>query len=124
MGRSNLVPHQIEIAGEKPKRSGVRPLNPTFREEVEKQLKLLQDNDMIEPSNSKFACPVVMVRKNDESYRFCCDFKNLNSVTRHDVYPLPRIDEIFSTLTVAKVFSSVDMKSGYFPMFHGTGGCS
>ena len=69
---------------------------------------------MIEPSKSEFACPVVMLRKKDGSYRFCCNFRNLNSITRRDVYPLPRIDEILSTLTGAKVFSSVDMKSGFF----------
>ena len=106
------MPHTIEIVGEKPRRSGVRPLNPTLRKEVEKQLKILQENDMIEPSKSEFACPVAMVRKKDGSYRFCCDLRNLNSVTRRDVYLLPRIDEILSTLTGAKVFSSVDMKSG------------
>ena len=114
IGRSNLVPHTIKIVGEKPRRSGVRPLNPTLREEEEKQSKILQENDMIKPSKIEFACPVVMVRKKDRSYRFCCDFRNLNSVTRRNVYPLPRIDEILSTLTGAKVFSSVDMKSDYF----------
>ena len=85
IGRSNLVPHTIEIVGEKPRRSGVRPLNPTLREEVEKQLKILQENDTIESSKSEFACSVVMVRKKDGSYRFCCDFRTLNSVTRRDV---------------------------------------
>ena len=114
LGRSDLVPHTIEIIGEKPRRSGVRPLNPSLRNEVEKQLKILQENDMIEPSKSEYACPVVMVRKKDGTYRFCCDFRKINAVTRRDVYPLPRIDEILSTLTGAKIFSLVDMKSGYF----------
>ena len=63
IGRSNLVPHTIETVGEKPRRSGVRPLNPSLREEVEKQLKILQENDMIEPSKSEFACPVVGAKK-------------------------------------------------------------
>ena len=114
LGRSDLVPHTIEIVGEKPKRSGVRPLNPALRKEVEEQLKILQENDMIEPSKSEYACPVVMVKKKDGTYRFCCDFRKINAVTRKDVYPLPRIDEILSTLTGAKIFSLVDMKSGYF----------
>ena len=50
LGRSDLVPDTIEIAGEKPKRSEVRPLNPELRKEVKEQVKILQENDMIEPS--------------------------------------------------------------------------
>ncbi len=114
LGRTNLVPHTIEIVGNKPRRCGVRPMNPNLREEVEKQIKELEKHDMIEPSKSEYACPVVMVRKKDGSYRFCCDFRQLNAVTRKDAYALPRIDEILSTLTGARVFSTLDMKSGYF----------
>ena len=45
---------------------------------------------------------------------FCSDFRKINAVTRRDVYPLPRINEILSTLTGAKIFLLVYMKSGYF----------
>ena len=55
-----------------------------------------------------------MMRKKDGTYRFCCDFRKINTVTRRDVYPLPRINEILSTLTGAKIFSLVDEKSRYF----------
>ena len=69
---------------------------------------------MIEPCKSEYACPVVMVRKKDGSHRFCCDFRQLNAVTRKVAHDLPRINEILSMLKGAGVFSTIDMKSGYF----------
>ena len=81
LGSCGLVSHSIEIIGEKPKRCGVRPLNPAMREVLKTQLDELQRNDLIQPSSSEYACPVVMVKKKDGSLRFCCDFRRLNDVT-------------------------------------------
>ena len=113
LGRCGLISHSIEIVGEKPKRCGVRPLNPAMREVLKTHIDELKSNDLIQPSNSEYACPVVMVKKKDGSLRFCCDFRRLNDVTRCDSYPLPRISEVISTLEGAKVFSTLDLKSGY-----------
>ena len=113
LGRCGLVSHSIEIVGEKPKRCGVRPLNPAMREVLKTHIDELKNNDLIQASNSEYACPVVMVKKKDGSLRFCCDFRRLNDVTRFDSYPLPRISEVISTLEGAKVFSTLDLKSGY-----------
>ena len=57
-----------------------------------------------------------MVKKKDSSLQFCCDFRRLKNVTRFDSYPLPRILEVISTLDGAKVFSTLDLKSGYHQM--------
>ena len=113
LGRCDIVAHSIEIIGDKPKRCPVRPLNPAMRDVLKSHLEELQNNDLIQPSNSEYACPVVMVKKKDGSLRFCCDFRKLNDVTRFDSYPLPRISEVISTLEGAKVFSTLDLKSGY-----------
>ena len=80
-----------------------------MRDVLKSHLEELQNNDLIQPSNSEYACPVVMVKKKDGSLRFCCDFRKLNDVTRFDSYPLPRISEVISTLEGAKVFSTLDL---------------
>ena len=64
---------------------------------------------MIQPSLSPWASGIVMVKKKNGELRFCCDFRPLNAVTIKDAYPLPRIDESFSRLCKAKIYTSIDL---------------
>ena len=72
------------------------------------------ENKVIRPSTSPWSSPIIMVRKNDGSWRFCIDFRKLNSVTHKDAYPLPRIDETLESFAGSTIFSTLDLASGYW----------
>ena len=74
----------------------------------------MQKNSVIKPSESPWESPVVLVRKRDGSLRFCVDYRQLNSVTKPDLFPLPRINDLLDQLGKSKYFSILDLKSGYW----------
>ena len=113
VGRTSKIRHTIHT-DEPPIRQAVRRIPPVKRQEVQKLLSEMQEKDVIEPSSSPWASPIVLVRKKDGSTRFCVDYRKLNSVTRKDAYPLPRIDDTLSTLAGAQWFSTLDLVSGYW----------
>ncbi|KAJ3656579.1 hypothetical protein Zmor_015648 [Zophobas morio] len=69
---------------------------------------------VIEPSKSPWSSPVVMVKKPNNEYRFCIDFRKVNQVSKRDAYPLPYVSTILDRLHSARVFSSIDIKSAYW----------
>jgi hypothetical protein len=100
--------------------SGMTPISkrhyrmpPAELAELKKQLQELLYKGFIRPSTSPLGCPALFVKKKDESLRLCIDYRPLNSVTIKNKYPLPRIDVLFDQLVGAKVFSKIDLRSGY-----------
>jgi hypothetical protein len=77
------------------------------------QLNKLLDKGYIRLSSSTWGCPALFVKKKDQSLRLCVDYCPLNAITVKNKYPLPHIDILFDQLTGAKVFSKVDLHSGY-----------
>jgi hypothetical protein len=81
--------------------------------ELKIQLQDLLDKGFIRPSASPWDCPALFVKKKDNSLRLCVDYRPLNAVTIKNKYPLPHIDILFDKLAGAKVFSKIDLRSGY-----------
>ena len=74
----------------------------------------MQEAGVVQPSSSPWSSPVVMVRKKDGTHRFCVDYRGLNSVTKLDTFPLPRIDDLLDQLGHSRYFSTLDLASGYW----------
>ena len=81
--------------------------------ELKAQLQELIEKRFIQPSSSPWGCLTIFVKKKDETLRLCVDYRPLNEVTIKNKYPLPRIDLLFDQLAGAKVFSKIDLRSGY-----------
>ena len=88
-------------------------MSPAELAELKKQLQELLDKGFIRPSTSAWGCPTLFVKKKDDSLRLCIDYLPLNAVTIKNKFPLPRIDVLFDQLVGAKVFSKIDLRSGY-----------
>jgi hypothetical protein len=81
--------------------------------ELKKQIEELLEKGFIRPSSSPWGAPVLFVIKKDGSRRMCVDYRSLNEVTIKNKYPLPRIEDLFDQMKGAKIFSKIDLRSGY-----------
>ena len=114
LGKTSVTTHKIDTGNAQPMKA------PSWRRpevehlEIEKEVKTMQDLGVIEKSSSPWNAPVLLVKKPDGSWRFCVDYRKLNALTKKDCYPIPRIDETIDKLGKAKVFTTLDLKSGYW----------
>jgi hypothetical protein len=88
-------------------------MTPKELAELKLQLNKLLGKGYIHPSSSPWGCPALFVKKKNQSLRLCVDYRPLNAGTVKNKYPLSRIDILFDQLAGAKVFSKVNLHSGY-----------
>ncbi|XGW13215.1 hypothetical protein V3C99_013667, partial [Haemonchus contortus] len=112
--QTDLVVHEIDTGDHKPIRQKTRPVPMAARKEFRETMKDLVGRGIVERSSSEWASPVVLVRKKDGTLRVCIDYRELNKVIRQDSYPLPKIDTVLQCLAGKKVFSTMDLASGYW----------
>ncbi|GKE60069.1 putative reverse transcriptase domain-containing protein, partial [Tanacetum coccineum] len=105
--RIDLIPRAIPVV------KSPYQLAPSEMEELSGQLKELQDKGFIRPSSSPWGAPVLFVKKKDGSFRMCIDYRDLNKMTIKNLYPLPRIDDLFDQLQGSHYFSKIDLRSRY-----------
>ena len=113
-GETDLIELHIDTGDAVPRKYPVRRVPFAVRNEIAHNLQEMQNANVIQPSNSPWASPVVLVRKKDGTLRFCVDYRGLNSVTRLDQFPLPRIDDLLDQLGKSHYFTTLDLVSGYW----------
>ena len=111
---TNLLEHSIPLTTDEPVISKPYPvplsMKNVIRKEIDKMLKL----GVIEPSTASYASPVVLVRKKDNTVRFCIDYRKVNKCCYFDPMPTPMPDVLYSKLSESSVFSKCDLSKGYW----------
>ncbi|CAH8599440.1 unnamed protein product [Schistosoma rodhaini] len=112
--RTTTVQHSIPTGDHTPLRQPPRRVPVHYQPQLDKMIKDMLDKNIIVPSSSPWASPIVLVKKKDSSLRLCIDYRRLNAITKRDSFPLPRIDSILDAVSGACWFSTLDLASGYW----------
>ena len=102
LGRTDILQHEIVTKNVTPIRQRFRRMSPQQKEEMRTLLNDMLEKKIIKPSNSPWASPIVLVKKKDGTSRFCVDYRQLNTITRKDAYPLLRVEDARGLLSGAE----------------------
>ena len=114
LGSTVMTEHAIDTGDARPISCVPYRVSAAERRIITEKIAEMLKQGIIRPSFSPWAAPVVLVKKKSGDFRFCVDYRRLNAVTKRDVYPLPRMDDVFDRIAGAKFFSSLDLMSGYW----------
>jgi len=114
IGSTPLIEHTIDTGDAKPIKIPPRRIPISKLKQAEQEMQEMADRDIIEPSDSLWCSPVVLITKHDGSLRFCIDYRQVNAKTIKSGQPLNRIDDSLDALAGAKLFSVLDLRSGYW----------
>ena len=114
-GLVSCVNHNVVLKPDaKPVRQPPYRMNPQRAEMVKQEVKYMLDNNLIEPSDSPWSSPVVLVKKENGQHRLCFDYRRVNNLTIPDNFPLPRIEDCIDRVGKAKYISKLDLMKGYW----------
>ena len=105
---------EIPLTSDVPIRRKMYNLPFSSKEVVEKEIQVMLDLEIIEPSKSPYSSPVVLVRKKDGSCRFCIDFRGLNKITVFNAEPIPNVEDLFVRLAHSRFFTKIDLAKEYW----------
>lgn len=113
-GQSSHIKMQITMSDEIPVYQNPRRLSPMEREVAQSMVDQYIREGIVRPSRSPYASPILLRKKKNNTYRFCVDYRKLNDKIVKDRYPLPLMEDVIEALQDAEVFSSIDLKNGFF----------
>ncbi|CAC5360194.1 unnamed protein product [Mytilus coruscus] len=118
LGKTDAYKHKINTGNAPPVKSRPYRTSPAAKQEIQRQVEELLKYDIIEPSISEYSSPIVLVKKKDNTWRLCIDFRSLNKQSILQQHPLPRLDDVFDAIgqSNAKIYSRLDLTTAYYQM--------
>ena len=114
IGCTSTVRHSIKLSDDTPFRQKSRRIPPADFEDARRHIEELLSKGVIRESASPYASPIVLVRKKNNDIRLTVDYRLLNSRTVRNQYNIPKIEDTLHSLSGARWFSCLDLKSGYY----------
>jgi hypothetical protein len=112
--RTHMISHDVDVEGAQPIKQAPYRVNPVKRECLKQEVKYLIDNDFAEEGESLWGSPCILVPKPDKTNRFCTDYRKVNSVTKTDSFPIPRLDDCIDRIGEALYITKIDLLKGYY----------
>ena len=114
-GLTSITKHDIVLLeGVTPIKQHPYRLNPAKMSALHAEIQYMLANDLIEPSESPWSSPVILVPKSDGTYRLCVDFRLVNKCTKSDSHPIPRVEDCIDKMGQAQFISKFDLLKGYW----------
>ena len=112
--RTDKIYHDVIVEDSKPIKQHPYRMNPLKQKYLQDEVKYLLENDFIEPSQSNYSSPCILVPKSNGTYRMCTDYRKVNSVTKTDSFPIPRIDDCIDKVGSSKYVTKFDLLKGFW----------
>ena len=112
--RTDKIYHDVIVEDSKPIKQHPYRMNPLKQKYLQDEVKYLLENDFIEPSQSNYSSPCILVPKSNGTYRMCTDYRKVNSVTKTDSFPIPRIDDCIDKVGNSKYVTKFDLLKGFW----------
>ena len=113
-GRTDVTCHDVDVGDADPIKQHPYRVSPYKREKLSNEVKYMLENELIECSHSEWSSPCLLVPKPDGTYRFCTDYRKVNSVTKTDSFPIPRMEDCVDRVGGAKYVSKFDLMKGFW----------
>lgn len=113
-GLTTLAVHDVEVSEADPIKQHPYRLSPLKLSHVKEELAYMEEIGAVEPGQSDWSSPVVLVPKPDKSWRLCIDYRKVNQVTRTDAFPIPRLEDCIDRIGQAQFVSKLDLLKGYW----------
>lgn len=112
--QTSVLKHNIKVTTSVPIKQHPYRTNATKRALMKQEVDYLLEHGFAKPSVSPWSSPCLLVPKPDGTFRFCTDYRKVNSVTVPDSYPLPRMDDCVDSIGAARFVSKLDLLKGYW----------